>query len=102
MPRTAAAGSFLAEESRRKAAAAEGATVTVTRTSTENDHLPIYEDLVRECGDVVTEARLAADHVQHQAAELLTGPDAAQQAHRRDDGTGAAAGGHPEWRGPVQ
>ncbi|MFC9245495.1 hypothetical protein ACFT7S_16165 [Streptomyces sp. NPDC057136] len=71
----------------------------MTRTSTENDHLPIYEDLVRECGDVVAEAQLAADHVQHQAAELLTGRDAAtQQAHRGDDNIRAAAGGHPQWR----
>ncbi|WP_330248603.1 MULTISPECIES: hypothetical protein [unclassified Streptomyces] len=69
----------------------------MTRTSTENDQLPIYEDLVRECGDVVAEAQLAADHVQHQAAALLTGRDAAQQAHR--DNIRAAAGGHPEWRG---
>ncbi|MGW8884215.1 hypothetical protein [Streptomyces sp. NPDC055749] len=71
----------------------------MTRTSTENDHLPIYEDLVRECGDVVAAARLAADHVQHQAAELLTGRDAAQQAHRWDGNMRAAAGGHPQWRG---
>lgn len=77
--------------------AAEGS--TVTRTSTQNDHLPIYEDLVRECGDVVAEAQLAADHVQHQAAALLTGRETAQQAHRRDDNIRAAAGGHPGWRG---
>ncbi|NMI55706.1 MULTISPECIES: hypothetical protein [unclassified Streptomyces] len=68
-------------------------------TSTEKDHLPIYEDLVRERGDAVAEAQLAADHTQHQAAELLTGRDAAQQAHRRDDNTTAAAGGQPQWGG---
>ncbi|WP_328908437.1 hypothetical protein OG230_02255 [Streptomyces sp. NBC_00234] len=68
----------------------------MTRTSTEYDHLPIYEDLVHECGDVVAEAQLAADHVQHQAAALLTGRDAAQQAHRRDDNIRAAAGRHPQ------
>lgn len=72
---------------------------TVTRTSTDNDHLPIYEDLVRERGDAVAEAQLAAAHTQHQAAELLTGRDAAQQAHRRDGHTRATAGGQPEWRG---
>ncbi|MFF1842355.1 hypothetical protein ACFVW9_11450 [Streptomyces sp. NPDC058217] len=71
----------------------------MTRTSTQNDHLPIYEDLVRECGDVVAEAQLAADHVQHQAAALLTGRETAQQAHRRDNNIRAAAGGHPGWRG---
>ncbi|MFB6703954.1 hypothetical protein ACFCW6_04475 [Streptomyces sp. NPDC056333] len=71
----------------------------MTPTSTEYDHLPIYEDLVRECGDVVAEAQLAADHVRHQAAALLTGREAAQQAHRRDGDIRAAAGGHPQWRG---
>lgn len=44
----------------------------MTRTPTENDHLPIYEDLVRERGDAVTEAQIAAAHTQHQAAELLS------------------------------
>ncbi|MFE7269703.1 hypothetical protein [Streptomyces sp. NPDC057623] len=43
----------------------------MTRTRTENDHLPIYEDLVRERGDAVAEAQMAAAHTQHQAAELL-------------------------------
>ncbi|MFC4470151.1 hypothetical protein ACFPH6_37600 [Streptomyces xiangluensis] len=33
--------------------------------------MPIYEDLVRERGDVVAEAQMAAEHTQHQAAELL-------------------------------
>ncbi|NUK00289.1 hypothetical protein HRW23_14165 [Streptomyces lunaelactis] len=73
----------------------------MTRTPTQNDHLPIYEDLVRERGDAVAEAQLAAEHTQHQAAELLTRRDAAQQAHRRDDHTRAAAGGQPEWRGSL-
>jgi hypothetical protein len=49
---------------------------TVTRTPTGNDHLPIYEDLVRERGDVVAEAQRAAAHTQHQAAELLSRQDA--------------------------
>lgn len=44
----------------------------MARTPTQNDHLPIYEDLVRERGDAVAEAQLAAEHTQHQAAELLT------------------------------
>lgn len=42
------------------------------RTPTGSDHLPIYEDLVRERGDAVTEAQIAAAHTQHQASELLT------------------------------
>lgn len=37
----------------------------------DNNHLPIYEDLVRERGDAVAEAQIAAAHTQHQAAELL-------------------------------
>ncbi|MEV7386444.1 hypothetical protein [Streptomyces sp. NPDC091215] len=41
--------------------------------TTEPGRLPIYEDLVRERGDVVAEARLAAAHTQHRAAELLGG-----------------------------
>ncbi|MET8632608.1 hypothetical protein ACWEQ2_02320 [Streptomyces sp. NPDC004096] len=69
----------------------------MTRVSTENDHLPIYEDLIRERGDVVAEAQLAALHTQRHAAELLSGQDAG--ARRRYDGTGAAAADHPEWRG---
>ncbi|MCG7208199.1 hypothetical protein [Streptomyces arenae] len=43
----------------------------MTPSPTERVQLPIYEDLVRERGDVVAEARQAADHTQHQAAELL-------------------------------
>ncbi len=43
----------------------------MTRSPAENDHLPIYEDLVRERGDVVAEAQIAAAHTQHQATELL-------------------------------
>ncbi|MFJ8364071.1 hypothetical protein [Streptomyces sp. NPDC093984] len=56
------------------------------------DHLPIYEDLVRERGDAVAEAQLAAEHTQHQAAELLTGHNPPPQAHRRDDNTARSRG----------
>lgn len=73
----------------------------MTPTSTENNHLPIYEDLVRERGDAIVEAQLAADHTQHQAAKLLTGGDAAHQAHHREDDRRATAGGQPEWRGSL-
>ncbi|MGX1564322.1 hypothetical protein [Streptomyces sp. NPDC055509] len=38
--------------------------------------MPIYEDLVQERGDVVAEAQIAAEHTQHQAAELLGGQHA--------------------------
>jgi hypothetical protein len=72
----------------------------VTRTSTGTDQTPIYEDLVRERGDAVAEAQLAAEHTQYQAAELLSG---GQYAHRqplhRDDTTGAPAAGGPQQHG---
>jgi hypothetical protein len=64
----------------------------------ENDHLPIYDDLVRERGDAVAEAQLAAEHTQHRAAELLTGQDPPQQARHQDGNAGA---GQPEWRGSL-
>ncbi|GHA01981.1 hypothetical protein ACFOOM_09435 [Streptomyces echinoruber] len=78
----------------------------MTQISTENDHSPIrddhppiYEDLLRERGDVVVEAQLAAERTRHRAAELLTGWNATGQGHGRDGGTGAFAAGRPEWHG---
>lgn len=61
----------------------------VSRSPAErNVHLPIYEDLVRERGDVVAEAQMAAAHTQDQAADLLGGEEphswdgpAGQQSH---------------------
>lgn len=53
----------------------------MTRTPTENNHLPIYEDLVRERGDAVAEAQMAAAHTQHQAAELLNEAPATPHNH---------------------
>jgi hypothetical protein len=50
----------------------------VTHTPSEVDAVPIYEDLVRERGDVVAEAQQAAEHTQHQAAELLGGQHPSQ------------------------
>ncbi|MET9830547.1 hypothetical protein ABZ078_14770 [Streptomyces sp. NPDC006385] len=50
----------------------------MTRSPAENVHLPIYEDLVRERGDVVAAAQMAAAHTEGQAAELLGG---GEQAH---------------------
>ncbi|MER5216658.1 hypothetical protein ABT063_40545 [Streptomyces sp. NPDC002838] len=50
----------------------------MTRTTSESDDLPIYEHLVRERGDAVAEAQMAAQHTQHQAAELLGGHRADQ------------------------
>lgn len=57
----------------------------MTRGMTGN--APIYEDLVRELGDVVAEAQRAADHIEHQAADLLAGRRAPRPAHPREDGT---------------
>lgn len=56
----------------------------MTRSTTGNDHPPIYEDLVRERGDVVAEAQMAAAHTQNQAAELLSGGE----SHSWDGPTG--------------
>lgn len=38
-----------------------------------NDHLPVYEGLVRERGDVVAEAREVAERTQHEARQALAG-----------------------------
>ncbi|MBE8472269.1 hypothetical protein [Streptomyces justiciae] len=45
----------------------------MTANPSEN-FLPIYENLVRERGDAVAEAHLAAEHTHHQAVALL-GPE---------------------------
>ncbi|MFB7715142.1 hypothetical protein [Streptomyces sp. NPDC056105] len=45
----------------------------MNHSSTGNDHLPVYESLVRERGDVVAEARLVAAEAQYQAAAALNG-----------------------------
>ncbi|MFD5949685.1 hypothetical protein ACFWHO_27380 [Streptomyces collinus] len=42
----------------------------MTGSPSEEDP-PIYEDLARERGDVAADAQSAAEHAQHQAAELL-------------------------------
>ncbi|MFI6874043.1 hypothetical protein ACIBL6_11440 [Streptomyces sp. NPDC050400] len=50
------------------------------RSPTENVPHPIYDDLVREFGDVVAEAQVAAEFMQHQAVRLLGAPYEAQPA----------------------
>lgn len=50
----------------------------VTRSPAEYPHPPIYEDLIRERGDVVAAAQIAAAHTENQATQLL-GP--AEPAH---------------------
>ncbi|MEV5008824.1 hypothetical protein ACIQFZ_23050 [Streptomyces sp. NPDC093064] len=67
---------------------------------TEQIQLLIYEDLIRERGDVVAEAQLAAAHTQHQAMELLGRQDAPPSALYRGDPAGAAAD-DPERRGTL-
>lgn len=52
----------------------------MTSTTTDGNHPPIYEHLIRELGDAVAEAQQAAAHTQHKAAELL-GP---QELPRRE------------------
>ncbi|MFK4868139.1 MULTISPECIES: hypothetical protein [Streptomyces] len=45
----------------------------MTGRTNEGNPPPIYEDLVRERGDVVADARAAAEQAQYQAAQLLGG-----------------------------
>ncbi|MFD3564805.1 hypothetical protein ACFWVU_34870 [Streptomyces sp. NPDC058686] len=46
---------------------------SVNLNSTGNDHLPVYDSLVRERGDVVAEARSVAETALYQAAYALSG-----------------------------
>jgi hypothetical protein len=64
---------------------------TVKRSPIENAELPIYDDLVRERGDVVAEAQLAARHTQDQAVELL----GAQHDTTHPDAQAGPAAGDP-------
>jgi hypothetical protein len=50
--------------------------------SNENDHLPVYDGLVRERGDVVEEARVVSEQMQDQAWRALTGHDAVRPEAR--------------------
>ncbi|GAA3482242.1 hypothetical protein GCM10018966_067740 [Streptomyces yanii] len=54
----------------------------MTRNPDRDDHLPIYEGLVRECGDVLAEAHRASQQALHQAAALI-GPEAVQSEPQR-------------------
>ncbi|TGB15866.1 hypothetical protein E2651_01675 [Streptomyces sp. MZ04] len=45
----------------------------MTPTSAGTDHLPVYEGLVRERGDVLTESRLVAAQTLQQAAIAVNG-----------------------------
>ncbi|MET9734441.1 hypothetical protein ABZZ79_28540 [Streptomyces sp. NPDC006458] len=54
---------------------------TLTRGATGD--APIYDDLVREYGDVVAEARWAADRLEYEAAGLLGGQYVPRQLRLR-------------------
>ncbi|GAA3124424.1 hypothetical protein ACFQ0X_01850 [Streptomyces rectiviolaceus] len=45
----------------------------MTPTSAKNDDLPVYENLVRERGDVLAESRLVAAQTLQQAAQAVNG-----------------------------
>ncbi|GGX22976.1 hypothetical protein GCM10010297_50250 [Streptomyces malachitofuscus] len=45
----------------------------MTSSPSTGDHLPVYDGLVRERGDVVAEAREVAERAQHQARQALAG-----------------------------
>ncbi|GED89614.1 hypothetical protein [Streptomyces sp. 6-11-2] len=55
----------------------------MTPSPTEQIQLLIYDDLIRERGDVVAEAQLAAEHTQHQAMEVLGRQDAPSSTYHR-------------------
>ncbi|MEU5524463.1 hypothetical protein ACIQCD_21580 [Streptomyces sp. NPDC093250] len=45
----------------------------MTSSPSAGDHLPVYDGLVRERGDIVAEAREVAEHAQYQARQALAG-----------------------------
>ncbi|MET7475220.1 hypothetical protein ABZT17_12770 [Streptomyces sp. NPDC005648] len=45
----------------------------MTPNATHDDHLPVYDSLVRERGDVVAETRQVAERAQHHALQGLHG-----------------------------
>jgi hypothetical protein len=53
----------------------------VTLNPPENDHLPVYESLVRERGDAVAEARVVAEETHHQVTQALNWHAAVQPEH---------------------
>jgi hypothetical protein len=53
----------------------------VTSNPAENDHLPVYESLVRERGDAVAEARVVAEETQRRIAQVLNWHDARHLGH---------------------
>lgn len=52
---------------------------SVTSHSPANDHLPVYDGLVRERGDVVAEVREVAERTLDQARRGLAGDPGARQ-----------------------
>ncbi|MFG2857884.1 hypothetical protein ACGFZ9_46115 [Streptomyces mirabilis] len=53
----------------------------MTSNPAENDHLPVYESLVRERGDAVAEARVVAEETQRRIAQVLNWHDARHLGH---------------------
>ncbi|MEV8593059.1 hypothetical protein [Streptomyces sp. NPDC052012] len=52
----------------------------MTPPPTSHDRLPVYESLVRELGDVLTETREVAERTRDQARQALAG----HQEHHRE------------------
>jgi hypothetical protein len=52
--------------------------------ASEYDRLPVYDSLVRERGDVVTETREVAERAQHQARAALSGHAYAPPGHAQE------------------
>ncbi|MCX4430331.1 MULTISPECIES: hypothetical protein [Streptomyces] len=53
----------------------------MTSDPAENDHLPVYERLVREHGDAVAEARVVAEETHRRIAQVLNWHDAHHLGH---------------------
>ncbi|MFJ9541118.1 hypothetical protein ACIRPX_28160 [Streptomyces sp. NPDC101225] len=56
----------------------------MTAETPGNDHLPVYESLLRERGDVVAEARVAAAQMQYQAPQPAVHHDPVAPGPRHD------------------
>lgn len=57
---------------------------------TETSHPPIYQRLVRERGDVLTETRTVAEQTQHEARQALDWSEVRRAQRNREEGSFSA------------
>ncbi|GGV72030.1 hypothetical protein [Streptomyces griseoloalbus] len=55
----------------------------MTSPPPSDEHLPVYDSLVRERGDVVAEAREVSERTLHEARQALAGAGARPRPARR-------------------